>query len=127
MSLTMLMLTGLGCAPLAEPVVAQSYLYQPAFCLDHQLRCPARPYCPQPGDIYLATDTWGMSKFGHRLSFSGGPHHSGIVVALPDGKLYLLEGGPLHSWDPAGLLELIPAVAHYAGKDRAYIRQARCR
>jgi hypothetical protein len=32
-----------------------SYLYQPAFCMDYELRQPAEPYLPQPGDIFLAT------------------------------------------------------------------------
>jgi hypothetical protein len=124
MQLTLLLLTGLGCgAPPVEPCVEESYLYQPAFCLDHQLRGPARPYHPQPGDIYLATDQWKLSKLTHRTSLSGAPHHSGIVVALPDGRLFLLEGGPFHSWDGAGLLDLIPAMKHYGREDRIYIRQ----
>ena len=27
-----------------------SYLYQPAFCMDYELRQPAEPYHPQPGN-----------------------------------------------------------------------------
>src|SRR5436305_667467 len=33
-----------------------SYLYQPSFCMDYELRGPAVPYCPQRGDLFLATD-----------------------------------------------------------------------
>ena len=33
-----------------------SCLYQPAFCIDDKLRCPAEPYFPQPGDIMLHLD-----------------------------------------------------------------------
>src|SRR5262245_21883803 len=46
-----LLLAALLCA--ADPCPAESYLYQPSFCMDHELRCPPRPYCPQPGDIFL--------------------------------------------------------------------------
>src|SRR5271170_5397737 len=88
----------------------QTFLYQPAFCLDHELRLPACPYLPQPGDIYMTTDQWWIAKWGHKLARSGAPHHSGVVVALPNGRLALLEGGPFHSWDGAGLLDLIPAL-----------------
>ena len=33
-----------------------SYLYQPAFAIDHGLRGPVEPYTPQPGDIMLRLD-----------------------------------------------------------------------
>jgi hypothetical protein len=111
------------CPPPVCQVDPQTYLYQPAFCLDYELRLPACPYIPQPGDIYLTTDQWWIAKWGHKLAHSGAPHHSGVVVALPNGRLALLEGGPFHSWDPAGLLDLIPALIHYRGTERIYIRQ----
>lgn len=68
-------------------------LYQPAFCLDKELRVPTHPYVPQAGDIVLESDdrlTWGM---GHRLAKSGHPHHSMIVVCKPEGGFAILEAG----------------------------------
>src|SRR5262249_26294465 len=72
----------------------RSYLYQPAFCIDYELRQPAEAYLPQPGDIFLATGREYWAKVGHWLARTGAPQHSGIVVAWPDGRLLLLEAGP---------------------------------
>src|SRR5215831_7244603 len=88
-------LLGVGLLPRCDHVAAMpSYLYEPAFCIDNVLRKPARPYQPQPGDIFLATDQGFLAKAGHRLALSGAPHHSGIVFARPDGSLAILEAGP---------------------------------
>src|SRR5262245_29556191 len=86
---------------------AGGYLYQPAFCLDYELRHPARPYIPQPGDIYLSTEDWFLARVGHKFVGSGAPHHSGVVFALPDGQPALLEGGP-ESETYIRVLDLIP-------------------
>lgn len=68
-------------------------LYQPAFCLDKELRGPTHPYVPQAGDIILESDdrlTWGI---GHRLAKSGHPHHSLLVFCKPEGGFAILEAG----------------------------------
>lgn len=108
-----------------EPLPADlSYLYQPAFCMDHALRCPVRPYVPQPGDLFLATDTALWAKMGHWLAGTGAPQHSGIVVARPDGQLALLEAGP-HNDVYVEVADLLPQLATYGAKERVWIRQ-RC-
>jgi hypothetical protein len=75
---------------------AAAVLYQPAYALDDKLRGPAVPYEPQPGDIYMSTDTLWLARVGHRMAFSGPPHHSGIVFARPDGRMAVLESGPFN-------------------------------
>src|SRR5437016_1740792 len=96
MSLTVLLLAGLSIAPsLEDPAPLASFLYQPTFALDHNLYGPPRPYIPQPGDIYLSTeDAWLLARIGHKVVGSGAPHHSGVIFAMPDGQMALLEGGP---------------------------------
>ncbi len=101
-----------------------SYLYQPAFCVDHLLRLPVHPYVPQPGDIYLSTDNGFVARLGHKLVCSGGPHHSGIIFALPDGQMALLEGGPENTLF-IRVLDLLPTLTKYASTKRVWIRQ-RC-
>ena len=100
------------------------YLYQPAFSVDYELRQPVRPYVPQPGDIYLATEDWFIARAGHTIVYSGAPHHSGIVVAMPDGSMALLEGGP-DSTLYLRVLDLMPRLDHYYQTKRVWIRQ-RC-
>jgi hypothetical protein len=101
-----------------------SFLYQPAFCIDDVLRGPARPYHPQAGDIFLATDESFGAKLGHRLALSGPPHHSGIVFQQPDGSYALLEAGPHNTLN----IRVKPLLAHlptYSAIAKVYIRQ-RC-
>jgi hypothetical protein len=101
-----------------------SYLYQPAFAMDYVLRLPAEPYCPQPGDIFLATGREMWAKFGHWAVFSGAPQHAGIVFAWPDGRLALLEAGP-HNTLRCRAEELIPQLDSYACVERVWIRRRR--
>src|SRR5262245_15659877 len=77
-----------------KPAPAESYLWQPAYKIDHELRGPARPYLPQPGDIIMAADTSKFWKLMHNLAGTGDPTHSMIVFAFPDGSLGILEAGP---------------------------------
>ena len=72
------------------------YLCQPAYVIDNAIRGPVHRYVPQPGDIYMSTDRSWIINVGHRLAFSGQPNHSGIVIALPDGRPAILEGGPFN-------------------------------
>ncbi len=71
-------------------------LYQPSYSMDEELRGPAETYGAQPGDIYMSLDNAWVAIGGHRLAFAGPPHHSGIVVARPDGTMGLLEAGPFN-------------------------------
>jgi hypothetical protein len=115
----------------AVPVIPQEtplqvsdagYLYQPAFCLDYELRGPVCAYVPQPGDIYLATEAWPLARVGHKVVHSGAPHHSGIVFALPDGPMALLEGGPENTLH-IRILDLIPQITRYFATRRVWIPQ----
>lgn len=126
MPIVFLLLASIPPGPLPlEPLPLASYLYQPTFDLDHILRGPAHPYLPQPGDIYLSTeDDWFMARLGHKVVGSGAPHHSGIIFALPDGRLALLEGGPQNTLF-IRILDLMPQLTMYASYERVWIRQ-RC-
>jgi hypothetical protein len=121
MSLALLLLASLP-GSLPPPEFPAGFLYQPAFCVDYCLREPARPYVPQPGDLYLSTEDKFINRFAHKVVHSGGPHHSGIVFALPDGCLALLEGGPESTlW--IRVLDLIPSLSKYYQTKRVWIRQ----
>src|SRR6516162_7258567 len=80
-----------------QPETAGTFLYPPSFDIDGQLSGSPAPYRPQAGDIFLCTDRIGIFQLGHWLAGSGAPHHSGIVVALADGKMGVLEAGPHNS------------------------------
>jgi hypothetical protein len=101
-----------------------SYLYQPAFCMDHELRCPARPYHPQPGDIFLASDHGFLAKASHRFGLTGCPQHSGVVVARSDGRMAVLEAGPFNT-TKIELVDLVEHLSHYAEHERVWIRARR--
>jgi hypothetical protein len=101
-----------------------SYLYQPAFGMDYELRQPPEPYHPQPGDIFLSTGREMWAKLGHWAAFTGAPQHSGIVFAQPDGRLALLEAGP-HNTLRCWAMDLIPQLQSYAGFERVWIRRRR--
>jgi hypothetical protein len=98
-----------------------SYLYQPAFAMDHVLREPCAVYSPQPGDIFLATGREMWAKLGHWAAFTGAPQHCGIVFAWPDGGLALLEAGP-HNTLHCRIGDLVPQLQSYAGYERVWIR-----
>jgi hypothetical protein len=98
------------------------FLYQPAYSLDEDLIGPARPYLPQPGDIVLPTDHSIFWTIGHNLALAGHPHHSGIVIALPDGRLAMLEAGP-HDTARCEVLELMTNLQAYEQKGPVWIRQ----
>jgi hypothetical protein len=106
-----------------EDIDGLGYLYQPAYCLDKLLRTPAEPYAAQPGDIFLATDRSFWAMAGHRLAGSGGPHHSGIVIARPDGHLAILEAGPYNSI----VVEIVDLLDHLSTHEKrgekVYIRR----
>jgi hypothetical protein len=62
--------------------------------VDEFVRGPTTPYLPQPGDLLFCTDYTIFWTVTHDWAGAGHPHHSGIVVALPDGRLAALEAGP---------------------------------
>jgi hypothetical protein len=119
-----LLILGIACAG-APPVGCDqvSCLYQPAFCIDYELRGPAEMYHPQPGDLFLCTGRERWAKWGHWAAFARAPQHSGVVVA-PDGSLALLEAGP-HNTFHIEVLELVPQLASYAEYERVWIRRRR--
>lgn len=109
----------------ADPcALPESYLYQPAFAMDYELRQPVEPYVPQPGDIFLATGRERWAKWGHWLAGTGAPQHSGIVLACPNGRLVLLEAGP-HNTFHCGLADVVPQLHSYAVIERVWIRRRR--
>jgi hypothetical protein len=98
------------------------YIYQPAYCLDDVLREPGRPYFPQPGDIVLPTDHNLFWTVGHDLALAGQPHHSGIVIALPEGKLGMLEAGP-HDTIHCEILDLAWNIQAYEKEGPVWVRR----
>jgi hypothetical protein len=101
-----------------------SYLYQPAFSIDYELREPATPYVPQPGDLFLCTGCEMWAKLGHFVAFASAPQHSGIVVLSPDGVPVLLEGGPRNSLHCKSL-DLLDELKFYSDHERVWIRRRR--
>lgn len=101
------------------------HLYPPSFDIDaiDPVGRPV-PYLPQPGDIFLATDNLLFNKVGHWLAGSGAPHHSGIVVALPNGSLGLLESGPLNTLRVRLMPDMVAHFLRHEEKgERVWIRQ----
>src|SRR5262249_54578927 len=89
---------GLPCvAGDTAPAIGESFLYQPAYCIDDVWLAPTRPYVPQPGDIFLASDRGRIARAAHWVVGAGGVHHSGIVIARPDKSLAILEAGPFNT------------------------------
>src|SRR5262249_45986142 len=100
----------------AAPAAAQqAYLYPHSFDIDTQPTEKAEVYQPQAGDIFLATDNLLFNRIGHWLAGSGAPHHSGLVVALPDGGFGVLESGP-HNTMHVGISRDI--VGHFASHEK---------
>jgi hypothetical protein len=110
----------LGAGP--DPQEGGSYLYQPAYCLDHVLRGPKVPYVAQPGDIVLCTDTLLFWKITFIVAGAGHPHHSGIVFRRPDGSLAVLESGP-HDTFFVETVELMEHLRGYEAEGRVWVRR----
>ena len=105
-----------------KPGPAASYLWQPAFELDHCLRGPARSYEPQPGDIVMAADTSKFWKAMHNLAGTGDPTHSMIVFAQPNGMMGILEAGP-HDTLKCRTLDALPHMMSYEAEGRVWVRR----
>ncbi len=102
-----------------------SFLYQPGYHLDDVLCGPAEPYCPQAGDIFLATDNALWAQAGHRMAWSGPPHHSAIVFFRPDGTPAILEAGPHNSLTVETVDLLDHLTSHDSVGEKVFIRR-RC-
>jgi hypothetical protein len=111
----------LPACPAAEPDA--SYLYQPAYAMDAGARGPPRPYVPQPGDIFLATDKSALMRWGHDLALAFGPHHSAIVFQKPDGSFAILEAGPHNSLRVEVVDLLTHLNSHEENGERVWIRR----
>ena len=111
-------LLGLGGMAKAE----ESFLYQPAFCIDNALRGPTEAYLPQPGDIMLRLDHSIFWRVTHYMALAFDPNGSAIVFARPDGTLAILEAGPNDTqW--VGVLDLLPHLREYEAAGRVWIRK----
>ena len=119
-----LLATGGMSAPCDGAQTPGSFLYQPAFCIDHVLRGPAEAYLPQPGDIMLRLDNSKFWRVTHYLALAFDPNGSGIVFARPDGSLAILEAGPNDTqW--VRTLDMLPHLQEYANEGRVWIRKRR--
>jgi hypothetical protein len=119
-------LTAVGLSGVSEGLpVCASYLYQPAFCIDDVLRCPAEAYVPQPGDIMLHMDNSKFWRVTHYMALAFDPNGSGIVFARPEGSLAILEAGPNDTmW--VRTLDLLPHLQEYVDHGhRVWIRKRR--
>src|SRR5262245_4143942 len=106
----------------AEP--PQPHLYSPSFEIDGTLVGKPAPYQPQPGDIFLATDSLLFNIVGHWLAGSGAPHHSGIVAALPDGGMGVLESGPHNTFHVRIMTDVVGHFCRHEERgERVWIRQ----
>jgi hypothetical protein len=109
-------------AAIASAESCGSFLYQPAFCIDEVLRCPAEPYVPQPGDIMLRLDHSKFWRITHYMALAFDPNGSAIVFARPDGTPAVLEAGPMDTmW--VRTLDLLPHLKEYTDIGRVWIRR----
>ena len=99
-----------------------SFLCQPAFKIDHEIRSPVEPCVPQPGDIMLRLDNSVFWRVTHYMALAFDPNGSGLVVARKDGSLCVLEAGPFDTmW--VRRLDLLPHLKGYADIGRVWIRR----
>jgi hypothetical protein len=104
----------------AEP----TFLYSPSFDIDGQPAGNPAAYRPQAGDLFLCTDRIIIFQLGHWLAGSGAPHHSGIVVALADGNMGILEAGPHNSLTVRLIPDFAAHMRSYEEKgEKIWIRQ----
>jgi hypothetical protein len=113
-----------GCvsATPAQTPSADSFLYEPAYSLDNALRGTPKPYRFQPGDLVLPTERDIFWTATHIIAGAFQPHHSGIVIALPDGSLGVLEGGP-HNTLRIGILDPTESMKEYEEVGPVWVRR----
>jgi hypothetical protein len=83
------------------------------------------PYCPQPGDIFLATDQARWARLGHWAAGAHGVHHSGIIFLRSNGQPALLEAGPFNSVQVETMDLLEHMLRHVECGDQVWVRR-RC-
>ena len=105
-----------------KPAPCASYLWQPTYELDFELRGPTRPYTPQAGDIVLSADGSVFWLLMHNLAGTSHPTHSMIVFAYPDGSLGILEGGP-HDTLKCRTLDPLAHMLSYEHEGRVWVRR----
>jgi hypothetical protein len=110
---------------LAFAPAGESFVCQPASSLDDVVRFPLQSYIPQPGDIFLATDQRLWYRVGHTIAGAHGVHHSGIVIARPDGGLGLIEAGPFDSLIVEIMNQYDHMNNHVAAGDTVWVRRRR--
>ena len=108
-----------------KPYPPGSYLWQPSYEIDYQLRGPTRPYVPKPGDIILSTDTSAFWIMMHRLAGTSHPTHSMIVFEMPNGQMGIVEAGP-HDTLKCRVLEALPHLFTYEAEGRVWVRPRAC-
>lgn len=114
----------LACVSTAQPGNAHidSYLYEPSYHLDYELRGQACPYVPQPGDVMLATDPNWFWRVTHDIAGAGEPHNSAIIVQRRDGRICVLEAGPNDCiW--VKMEDMLPHLKEYTAKGPVWIRK----
>jgi hypothetical protein len=112
-----------GCvlAAPADSKPADSYTCLAAYSLEETIHGPVRPYEFQPGDIVLPTDHTVFWSVTHDMAGAFQPHHSGIIVAGPDGSLGVLEAGP-HDTLHIRILDPIPSMKEYERHGPVWVR-----
>lgn len=108
--------------PATPPEPIGSYLYRPAYCIDDARRGPSEPYLPQPGDIILCTDRNCFWQLTFTLACTGHPHHAGIVIQRPDGRLAVLEAGP-HDTTHIEIIDWEGHLARYDEEGPVWVRR----
>ena len=123
MSLAILAVVGAWTA--AGVPSTDAYLGLPEYSFRSDARGPFRPYSPQPGDIFLATDQRTWFRMGHTIAGAKGIHHSGLIFAKPDGSLGLIEAGPFTKMDVNIMVPYEHMSKHVALGDSVWIRRRR--
>ncbi len=115
---------GVLAATITPTEAQQAYLHPPSFDIEGKPTGTPELYHAQPGDIFLATDNLLFNRIGHWLAGSGAPHHSGLLVALPDGKMGILEAGPHNTLYVRLMTDVVGHFGRHEEKgERVWIRQ----
>lgn len=107
-----------------SPALTGGYLRRVVPGPDGAVHEQVEPYVPQAGDLVLFDDHNPVWLFLYHMAGTDMPDHSGIVVAMPDGRPVLLEAGP-DDGKLCGLyvrlLEAVPRLHQFEGT--IYIRR----
>ncbi len=113
-----------ACPAIQETALDAGWLhFYPTFRPKRSCPTHVEPYVPQAGDIVLFDDTGIVWKLLDAIACTLPPDHAGLVVAMPDGRLTVLESGP-DAHPRVHLLDL--AARLHSFKGRIYIRRLSC-